>query len=134
MKPKHLHAKLDDARIVAAIADAESKTTGRIHIFISHRHLGKDDVMQRARARFEKLRLTSTEAHNTILIYLLPHEQKFAILGDSGIHEKCGAECWNALAEQMRNHLVREEFAEAILDTIQQAGQLLATHFPQRPL
>ncbi len=132
MKTKLLLRQLDDARIMAAIEDAERKTSGEIRVFISHRLLGSDDLMDRARRRFEKLRMARTRDRNAVLVYLNPREQKFAILGDIGIHEKCGDAFWNDAAAQMQSLLREGRFTDAVVETVRKAGELLANHFPPR--
>lgn len=132
MKPEHFHDKLDDARVVAAIAAAERRTSGEIRVFISRRRLGRDDVLARAQARFEKLGMTATAERNGVLLYILPHDQKFAILGDRGIHEKCGDAFWNAIAGHLRERLARGEFTDGVVEAVTRAGEALARHFPAR--
>lgn len=132
MRPKDFYDQLDDARVVAAIAATERRTSGEIRVFISRRRLGRDDVLQRAQARFEKLGMTATAERNGVLLYLLPRDRKFAILGDRGIHEKCGDSFWTAIAARLRERLARGEFTDGVVEAITRAGEALAEHFPSR--
>ncbi len=133
MKPGKFYDQLDDARVVAAIAEAERRTSGEIRVFVSSRALGGDDVLRRAQARFEKLGMTATAERNGVLLYFLPRDRKFAILGDRGIHGKCGAELWNAIAARLRARLAGGEFTDGVVEAITRAGEALAEHFPARP-
>jgi uncharacterized membrane protein len=132
MKPKEFIDQLDDARVIAAIVEAERKTSGEIRVFVSGRALGSDDVQKRAEARFEKLGMTATAERNGVLFYFIPRDRKFAIVGDRGIHEKCGPAFWTEIAEAMHRQLVQGKFTEGVVEAIAQAGAALAMHFPRR--
>jgi uncharacterized membrane protein len=133
MKPTDFCQQLDDVRVIAAIVAAERRTSGEIRVFVSRRALGGDDILQRAQARFEKLGMTATAARNGVLLYFLPRDRKFAILGDRGIHEKCGAAFWNSIAARLRERLARGEFTDGVVEAISTAGEALAAHFPCGP-
>jgi uncharacterized membrane protein len=57
--------------------------------------------------------------------------QKFAVIGDEGVHQKSGEKFWKELVEKMRGHFLREEFTDALVEGIESAGQLLARYFPK---
>jgi uncharacterized membrane protein len=65
------------------------------------------------------------------LIFVAPRVQKFAVVGDEGVHEKCGEKFWQELVARMREHFLREDFTEALLEAVEAAGALLAKHFPR---
>jgi uncharacterized membrane protein len=131
MKPKEFIDQLDDARVVAAIADAERKTSGEIRVFVSSRALGNDHVQKRAEARFIKLGMAATAERNGVLFYFIPRDRKFAIVGDRGIHEKCGPEFWSGIAEVLHNQLAKGKFTEGVVEAIALAGAALEKHFPR---
>ena len=120
---------LDHDRIVAAIAAAESRTSGQIRVHVTHQRPKR--VEERAKRRFELLGMTATPGRNGVLLYIAPNIRKFRILGDSGVHEKCGDEFWTQVAEQIESHFRRGEFTEGIVHGITRAGELLAEHFPK---
>ena len=122
-------SKLDSDRIVAAIADAEKRSSGEIRVHITRRK--PDNLEERARRRFELLGMTGTAEHNGVLFYVAPNLRRFQILGDSGIHEKCGDEFWKETAAGMEEHFRRGEFTEGLVHGIAKAGALLAEHFPR---
>src|ERR1700677_413361 len=98
MHPKDFHSQIDQGRLVAALAEAERKTGGRIYVYVSHRPI--TDALAAARQRFEKLGLSRLREHRaSVLIYLAPRTHKFAIIGDKAIHERCGEDYWKKLAE-----------------------------------
>lgn len=131
MRTKAFLEKLEHGRIVGAIAAAEAKTSGEIRVFIQH---GKVvDSVAAARAQFERLGMTQTRERNAILIFVAPRAQKFAIIGDQGVHEKCGDSFWQQVTEAMRTFFQAENFTDAVLHAVQEAGELLAQHFPRSP-
>jgi uncharacterized membrane protein len=122
-------SKLDSDRIVAAIADAEKRSSGEIRVHITRRK--PDNLEERARRRFEKLGMTRTAERNAVLFYVAPNLRRFQILGDSGIHEKCGDVFWKETAAGMEEHFRRGEFTEGLVHGIAKAGAILAEHFPR---
>src|SRR5207244_5396768 len=99
MKPKHFIEKLDDSRIVAAIAAAEQKSSGEIRVYVSHKK--RHNALEAAKARFRVLEMHKTKDRNAVLIYLVPHTQQFALWGDIAVHEKCGEDFWKEVAAAM---------------------------------
>ena len=128
MKPDELIKKLDDARIVQAIAEAEGKTSGEIRVCISRRR--REDPLLAAQARFLKLGMEQTRHRNAVLIYFIPLTHQFALWGDTGVHEKCGMDFWKDVVAQMMPLLKEGRFTEAIELAVRNVGDVLARHFP----
>lgn len=133
MKPEHFLQQLNDARVGEAIDAAEKRTSGEIRVFVSSRDLGDADVITRAAARFEKLGMTATLERNGVLLYFVPRAQKFAVIGDRAIHEKCGQTFWNEVTAAVSERLRKDEFTDAIIAGVERVGEVLARHFPRRP-
>jgi len=131
MKAKDFLKQLRHDDIVAAIHDAEGKTSGEIRVFISHKTV--DDPVAAATKVFEKLGMTKTRHRNGVLIFVAPQSHKFAVIGDEGVHKRCGEEFWRLTAESMAGHFRKSEFTQGIIHGIQKAGELLAAHFPRHP-
>jgi uncharacterized membrane protein len=68
-----------------------------------------------------------------VLIFVAPVSQKFAVIGDEAVHEKCGESFWTALAAVMAAHFKAGDFTTGLVAGIAQAGVLLARHFPRLP-
>jgi uncharacterized membrane protein len=130
MRTKEFLGKLEHDRIARAIADAESKTSGEIRVFIQRGELA--DAYEEARTRFEKLGMTKTRERNAVLIFVAPRAQKFAVIGDVGIHERCGKEFWETTVGTMREHFRAENFTNAIVHAIERTGVALGQHFPRQ--
>ena len=124
-------ARLEHDRIVGAIAAAETKTSGEIRVFIQRGEI--DDPVAAARAKFQELNMSATRERNAILIFVAPRSQKFAVVGDEGIHQRCGDEFWQQLVAAVGGHFQREDFTSAIVQAIEVAGERLAEHFPRTP-
>ncbi len=131
MRTKEFLSKLEHDQIVRAIRDAESRTSGEIRVFIQRGKLNGDSLPA-AHRRFHRLGMHKTPERNGVLIFVAPRAHKFAVVGDEGIHQKCGEELWQRLVNQMREHFRSEKFSEAIVDAIQEIGDALAAHFPRR--
>jgi uncharacterized membrane protein len=129
MHPKHFHDQLDKPRLVAALADVERKTAGRIYVYVSHRPI--TDALAAARRRFATLGLGRLhEDRATVLIYLAPKTHKFAILGDTAIHERCGEAYWQRLADNLSSDLKAGDLNAALLKAIASLKGTLEEHFP----
>jgi uncharacterized membrane protein len=130
MRTKEFLSKLEHDRIVGAIGEAESKTSGQIRVFIQRGKLNVDPLIA-AQKKFHRLGMQKTRERNAVLVFVAPRAHKFAVVGDTAIHEKCGEEFWQRLVEAMRAHFQKEKFNHAIVEAIEEIGKLLATHFPK---
>jgi uncharacterized membrane protein len=131
VKTRHFLNSVDHDKILAAIAKAEKGTTGEICVFVS-RHNVANALAEAARC-FKKLKMDRTALRNDVLIFVAPRSRKLAVIGDVGVHSKCGEQFWNEVVEAMRHRLKRGEFADALLYGIERVGSLLADHFPASP-
>jgi uncharacterized membrane protein len=130
MRTKEFLNELEHDRIIDAIHDAESKTSGEVRVFIQRGRLDVDPLLA-AQKKFHKLGMQKTSGRNAILIFVAPRAHKFAVVGDKAIHEKCGEVFWQRLVESMREHFRNERFSHALVEAIEEAGKALAEHFPR---
>jgi uncharacterized membrane protein len=131
MRTEDFLSRLDNDRISGAIAAAEKTTSGEIRVFIERGDITKDPL-RTAEEKFVEMGMQKTAERNAILIFVAPVAQKFAVVGDEGVHAKCGVEFWQHLVETMRAHFKREEFTDALVEAIESAGKLLAQYFPRQ--
>lgn len=129
MRPDAFVEALDDERVVSAIREAESRTRAEIRVHVTDRAVA--DPSEAAVKTFERLGMTRTAERNAILLFVAPDSQSFSILGDRGIHERCGDEFWSAVAEAMREEFRGGRFTEGIVAGIVKVGEELARHFPR---
>jgi len=130
MRTKDFLDKLDHDRIVGAIKKAEAKTSGQIRVYVQQGELD-GDAFDYARQRFQKLGMQATDERNGVLIFVAPRARKFAVIGDEGVHRKCGDEFWQRVVERMRTHFQNEKFSDALVEAIKEVGSVLARHFPK---
>jgi uncharacterized membrane protein len=131
MRTHRFLRELEHDRIVNAIKAAEAKTSGQIRVFLQRGRF-EEDALARAQKKFLHLGMHKTAEHNAVLIFVAPRAQKFAVIGDEGVHQKCGEQFWQQLVARMREHFLREDFTQALLEAITATGELLARYFPNK--
>jgi uncharacterized membrane protein len=131
MKPDDFIHRLDESAVISAIEAAERQTSGEIRVYVSKNDVA--DPLKRAAFRFKRLEMHATRERNGVLLYFAPESQKFAVIGDAGIHAKCGQAFWDEIAGEIRTHLRKQNFTEAVVIAVRKVGELLARHFPPRP-
>jgi len=132
-KKKDIIGKAAQQQITAAIAAAESKTSGEIRVYMEHK-CTTADPMDRAREIFAQLEMHKTQARNAVIVYIATTDRKFALFGDQAIYEKAGgAHFWEKAASELTGHLKRNELANGVSNCIAQLGVALAANFPVDP-
>ena len=122
-------SKIDEPRIVEAIRAAELGSRGEIRIHATEKAV--TDVLREATGTFERLGMTATAERNGILIFVAPKNQKFAVLGDSGITSRAGHTPLDEMAASMSAAFREGRFTDGLVGAVERAGQLLAAHFPR---
>ena len=130
MRTREFLSKLEHDRIIQAIHEAESKTSGEIRVLIERGKL-KSDPLEAAQSKFHRLGMHKTRERNAVLIFVAPRVHKFAVVGDQAIHEKCGDQFWQQTVERMRTHFQIEKFSAALIEAVQDVGSALERHFPR---
>ena len=131
MRTQAFLGQIKDDQIVAAIRQAEDKTSGEIRVFISNKEIA--DAVSAAQAQFVRMKMHKTDDRNGVLIFVAPRTRQFAVIGDAGVHSRCGPEFWNEVASQIREQFQQGAYTAGIVHAIRRAGSLLAQHFPRRP-
>lgn len=129
MHPRKFKKHLHHETIVGAIREAEQKTSGQIRVLVSHKSV--DDPVAAAQKEFVRLGMEKSPERNGVLIFVSPRAHKFAVIGDAGVHSKCGDEFWQKLAEVMTDYFRKSEFTQGLIHGVRKAGELLADHFPK---
>ena len=131
MRTKEFLSRLEHDRIVGAIREAESKTSGQIRVYVQRGKLSVDPLIA-AQQKFHRLGMHKTRERNAVLIFVAPRAHKFAVVGDQAVHEKCGEQFWQRVVDGMRKHFQNEKFNDALVEAINEIGKLLTVHFPRR--
>ena len=129
-KLARLLSKEDQARVVAAIVAAESKTSGEIKVHVESRCSKKP--FARAVELFHQLGLEKTRERNAVLIYVSVRDRKYALIGDRGIHEEVGSQFWSEAAGRMQGAFRRGALGDGLVGAIEAIGARLAQKFPAR--
>jgi uncharacterized membrane protein len=130
MRTREFLSKLEHDRIIQAIREAESKTSGEIRVLIQRGKL-KDDPLVAAQKKFHRLGMHKTRERNAVLVFVAPRVHKFAVVGDEAIHKKCGDEFWQRIVEGIRTHFRNEKFSDALVEAVREIGDMLASDFPK---
>ncbi len=128
MKVKHFLNAVEHGRVHRAIQSAEEGTSANIVVSVSHRKV--EDPLAAANLEFRKLRLGARGDKNSLLIFLAPKSQKFAIVGGTALHDKVGQAWWEELVPLLTRHFKAGHFTDGIVATIERAAAALKTHFP----
>jgi len=131
MKASDFLNRLEHDAIVKEINGVESKIRGEIRVFISRKEA--DDAVGAAQKMFHHLGMEKSPERNGVLLFVAPRVRKFAVIGDTAVHERCGDKFWKEVTYEMSLYFGRGEFTEGILHGVRRAGKLLAEHFPRHP-
>jgi uncharacterized membrane protein len=130
MRTREFLSKLEHDRIIRAIREAESKTSGEIRVLIQRGKL-KSDPLVAAKKKFHRLGMHKTRERNAVLIFVAPRAHKFAVVGDEAIHKRCGEEFWQRIAGEIRTRFQSEKFSDALVEAVREIGGVLASDFPK---
>jgi uncharacterized membrane protein len=119
---------IDDDRVKAAIVAAEKETSGEMRVSVSRFFWG--NVRRAAEKAFARLGMRNTRDRNGILFFVVPSRRRFVVIGDEGIHQHVGQDFWERLVAAMAGDFREGKFNEGLVRGIQEAGRLLAVHFP----
>lgn len=122
--------QLDHAAVESEIARAENMTSGEIRVAVIEKPAG--NPLATAQEIFTQMGMNKTKDRNAVLILVAPSSQTFAVIGDEGVHKKCGHDFWRELTSAMEIHFKQGNFTAGLQHGIERAGQLLAAHFPRR--
>ncbi len=128
LKTKAFFSDQEKDQIVAAIEEAEKRTSGEIRVHVEAGS-GKDPI-DRAKEVFERLGMAQTELRNGVLIYLATEEHRFAIIGDQGIDRVVPANFWEEAKEGMGRLFKEGRFVDGVYHGVRSVGEHLAAHFP----
>ena len=129
MRTREFLSRIEHNRIVDAIRDVESRSSGEVRVYIQRGKL-PGDALAAAQGKFQELEMDQTQRRNAVLIFVAPRAHKFAVVGDKAIHEKCGEEFWQRVVETIAQCFRANEFTKGLEDAIRVIGDVLATHFP----
>lgn len=120
--------------VAAAIAATERLSTGEVRVYVES-HCKLVNPIERCEQIFVQLKMHETAERNGVLLYLAIKDKQFAIAGDKGINDKVGGnKYWETKAEKLSSYLSKGYFKEGICSCVEEIGNSLALHFPDRGL
>lgn len=119
---------LDHAGIVAAIEAMERETSGAIRVVVARADV--PDPVAEAQRQFQRLGLSQLVERNAVLILLAPRSRTFAVIGDAGIHARCGDLFWDELSLAMARFFSAGDLNGGLVCGIEQVGAALTENFP----
>lgn len=122
-----------EREVVAAIKEAEARTSGEIRVFIEP-HCKYVNPMDRAKEIFASLGMEKTVERNATIIYMALLDRQFALFGDKAIYEQAGGpQFWQQSADHLVHHLKKNDVVAGLCQCICEIGNALAANFPPDP-
>ncbi len=122
---------IDETAVLAAVREAERRTSGEVRVFVSRHALRGGDVRARAQSEFHRLDMDTTEDRNAVLFYVVPRDRAFAVIGDEAVHSHCGQDFWDKTAGAMEAEFRNGRFTEGLVAAIRRAADIMSAHFPR---
>jgi uncharacterized membrane protein len=132
--PRKFFSDDEQKLIIAAIGEAEKRTSGEIRLFLERDVKDLDgDPYARARGVFAELGMHETAQRNGVLVYLAVRSRRFAIVGDENLHQLVGENYWTDVRDLMERHFSAEQFTDGLTAGIAAIAESLGRHFPPQP-
>jgi putative membrane protein len=90
-------------------------------------------VRARAEQSFIEQGVTETRDRSGVLLFLSEAERRVELLADRGIHQRVGADVWQALVNDVVSAIRHGHAASGIASAVDAIGARLAQHFPPAP-
>jgi len=114
-------------KILSAIQKAEQTTSGEVRVYVEKR-CRFVDAIDRAAEVFYSLKMDQTVYKNATLVYVAFKDRQMAVFGDEGIYVKTGKDFWNEAVKKMLRNFNKENYAQGIVEVVEQIGEALAFH------
>jgi uncharacterized membrane protein len=124
-----LHRFVDKQRVKDAILRAEQTTTAPISVSIAPHANG--GVHAAALHDLHRRGLSRAAERNAVHFFVVPSRREFAVVGDTGAHERLGQDVWNSVAATVEKHFRLGDPTAGLIAGIEEVGRQLARHFPR---
>jgi len=128
-KTNDFFSEEEKEKILSAIQKAEQTTSGEVRVYVEKR-CRFVDAIDRAAEVFYGLKMDQTVYKNATLVYVAFKDRQMAVFGDEGIYIKTGKDFWNEAVKKMVRSFNKENYAQGIIEVVEQIGEALAFHFP----
>lgn len=139
MSKKFIYKYLSDEElklISAKIGEIEKTTSGELVITLKEKRnlLEKHkSVHLLAEKEFISAKIGKTKGSTGILFFIIFNVKGFSILADKGINEKVEQSVWDEIAKSISDNFKQQKYFNGLLNGIEEAGKILASHFPIQP-
>lgn len=128
-KAANYFSEEEKQQVVAAIKNAEHKTSGEIRVYVENK-CSYVDALDRAKEIFFKNGMQQTLQRNAVLVYVALTHKQLAIFGDEGIHQKVGSDFWQKELKDLSGYFKQDSYAQGIVHVVEQVGNALKNYFP----
>ena len=97
------------------------------------RQVQAEAVRARSRQVFVDHGVTETRERSGVLLFLSEAERRVELIADRGIHERVGAELWQALVDDVVAAIRGGQARVGLTRAVDAIGARLAQHFPPSP-
>lgn len=118
-------------RIEQAIEQAETNTSGEIHVHVA-KH-SKPQVLDSAIDTFNSLGMQNTRLRNGVLFFFATKDRRFAVIGDKGINDIVGQNFWDDIVKTISEAFAAGTPIDGICSSILLCGDKLRQFFPPKP-
>lgn len=101
-----------------------------VRVGLVPRSIRRAHAHRRAVEQFLSQSLHTTTGRTGVLIFVSVAERYAEVLADSGINAKVPAGTWQTIVDRLTSELADGRAADGFVHAIEQAGALLAQHFP----
>ena len=128
-RPVQFFTAAEQAKIVAAIQQAELRTSGEVRVYVES-HCRFVDPIDRAAEVFYSLQMERTALRNGVLVYVAMKDRQLAIFADENIHKATGEEFWKEEVRHMLHSFNKDDHAEGVATVVLEIGAALEQYFP----
>ena len=117
-------------------SNIEKITSGELVITLKEKRnlLEKHKTVHKlAEKEFVSAKIGKTKGSTGILFFIIFNVKGFSILADKGINEKVDQFVWDEIAKSISNNFKQKKYYNGLMNGIEQAGKILAAHFPIQP-
>ncbi len=117
----------DKKNIIEIIKLIETKTTGKVKIYICKKTKGNPLI--NSRIQFEKFGFKQLKDKNGVIIFISVQDKKIAIFGDDGINSRVNKDFWQNVINAMIEKFKNGQFALGLIGGLNLLGEKFMEFF-----
>ena len=104
-----------------------------LHMALVPKRIRHAHASRLAHAQFFEQGVQLTREHSGVLLFVSMAERYVEIVADKGIHEKIGAERWQAIVDGLTARVSSGDVTGGFVAAIGACGEAMAEHYPAKP-